>query len=68
MRQRESNPVSSARQAAWLTTVLHAAHVVSNSKIFRYLISDVTNLTWQIPLQRDGRFRDKFSPSNFTGR
>ncbi|XP_003377740.1 conserved hypothetical protein [Trichinella spiralis] len=25
MRQRESNPTSSARQAIWLTTVLHAA-------------------------------------------
>ncbi|KRY39097.1 hypothetical protein T01_12623 [Trichinella spiralis] len=25
MRQRESNPMSSARQAVWLTTVLHAA-------------------------------------------
>ncbi|KRY24846.1 hypothetical protein T01_14478 [Trichinella spiralis] len=24
MRQRESNPMSSARQAIWLTTVLHA--------------------------------------------
>ncbi|KRX91407.1 hypothetical protein T12_945 [Trichinella patagoniensis] len=26
--QRESNPMSSARQAVWLTTVLHAAQLI----------------------------------------
>ncbi|KRX35709.1 hypothetical protein T05_10920 [Trichinella murrelli] len=56
MRQRESNSMNSARQAVWLTTVLHAAHVVSNTRIEPYEFSTSRYMTchraircpWQI--------------------